>query len=55
MSFLDRITCGDKELQEYHQICSGMELVGKVFSENLIIAYGSGGNGKSTFYNAKYL
>lgn len=53
--FLDRITCGDKSLQEYHQICSGMELVGKVFCENLIIAHGSGGNGKSTFYNAKFL
>ena len=53
--FLDRITCGDKELQEYHQVCSGMELVGKVFCENLIIAYGSGGNGKSTYYNAKFL
>ncbi len=53
--FLDRITCGDKSLQEYHQICSGMELVGKVFCENLIIAHGSGGNGKSTFYNAEFL
>ena len=53
--FLDRITCGDKSLQEYHQICSGMELVGKVFCENLIIAHGNGGNGKSTFYNAKFL
>ena len=53
--FLDRITCGDKSLQDYHQICSGMELVGKVFCENLIIAHGSGGNGKSTFYNAKFL
>lgn len=53
--FLDRITCGDKSLQDYDQICSGMELVGKVFCENLIIAHGSGGNGKSTFYNAKFL
>jgi P4 family phage/plasmid primase-like protien len=55
LAFLDRITCGDKSLQAYHQICSGMELVGKVFCENLIIAHGSGGNGKSTFYNAKFL
>ena len=53
--FLNRITCGDESLQSYHQICSGMELVGKVFCENLIIAHGSGGNGKSTFYNAKFL
>jgi len=53
--FMNRITCGDESLQSYHQICSGMELVGKVFCENLIIAHGSGGNGKSTFYNAKFL
>ncbi len=53
--FLDRITCGDERLQEYHQITSGMELVGKVFCENLIIAHGNGGNGKSTYYNAKFL
>ncbi len=53
--FLDRITCGDKELQAYHQIVAGMALVGKVYTENLIIAYGSGGNGKSTFYNAMFL
>ena len=53
--FLNRITCGDEELQHYHQVCSGMELIGKVFCENLIIAHGSGGNGKSTFYNAKFL
>lgn len=55
LSFLDRLTCGDKDLQEYLQICSGEEIVGKVFSENLHIAYGNGGNGKSSYYNAKYL
>ena len=53
--FLDRLTCGDRELQEYHQIVAGMETVGKVFVENLVIAYGSGGNGKSSFYNAQSL
>lgn len=53
--FLDRITCGDEALKDYHQICSGMELIGKVFCENLIIAHGTGGNGKSTFYNSKFL
>lgn len=53
-SFLDRITCGDKELKDYLQLISGMVLVGKVFCENLIIAYGNGGNGKSTFFNAIY-
>ena len=49
--FLDQITCGDKELQNYLQLISGMGAVGKVFHENLIIAYGSGKNGKSTFFN----
>lgn len=53
--FLDRLTCGDRELQEYHQIVAGMEAVGKVFVENLVIAHGSGGNGKSSFYNAQSL
>ena len=53
--FLDRLTCGDRELQEYHQIVAGMEAVGKVFVENLIIATGDGGNGKSSFYNAQSL
>lgn len=54
-TFLDRITCGDKALAEYHQLVSGMEALGKVFCENLVIAFGSGGNGKSTYYNAKAL
>lgn len=53
-AFLDRLTCGDKDVQEYLQIVSGMEIVGKVFTENLIIAHGSGGNGKSTFFNAQF-
>ena len=51
--FLDRLTCGDKSLQDYLQICSGMEAVGGVYVEKLSVAYGRGGNGKSTFYNAK--
>lgn len=50
-SFLDVITCGDKELEEYLQYIAGMIAVGKVFCEHLIIAYGCGKNGKSTFFN----
>lgn len=50
-AFLEVITCGDKPLEDYLQIISGMCAVGKVFCENLIIAYGSGRNGKSTFFN----
>lgn len=53
LAFLDRLTCGDRALREYLQICSGMEAVGGVYVEKLTVAYGSGGNGKSTFYNAK--
>jgi len=53
LAFLDRMTCGDKALQDYHQIIAGMQAVGKVYVENLIIATGIGGNGKSTFYNAQ--
>ena len=52
LAFLDRLTCGDRDLREYHQIVAGMQAVGKVFVENLIIATGIGGNGKSSFYNA---
>lgn len=44
--------CNDKELIEYVQQMMGLTLLGKVFVEALIIAYGEGGNGKSTFGNA---
>ena len=33
------------------QTIVGMAVVGKVFSEALIISYGDGANGKSTFWN----
>lgn len=49
--FLQQITCGDVALQEYLQLVAGMCSIGKVFCENLIIAYGNGRNGKSTFFN----
>lgn len=48
---LRTITCGDKELEDYLQLTAGMSAVGKVFEEKLLIAYGSGRNGKSTHYN----
>lgn len=50
-SFLEAITCGDKELENYLQIIAGSFLIGKVYLEKLFIAYGTGGNGKSTFFN----
>lgn len=42
---------GDRELMEYVQQIVGMAAVGKVYQEHLIIAYGDGANGKSTFWN----
>lgn len=49
---LDTIFCGDKELIDYVQMICGLAAVGKVEVEALIIAYGCGRNGKSTFWNS---
>lgn len=49
--FLNRLTVGDDDLERYLQEVAGMFSVGKVLREKLIIAYGEGGNGKSTFFN----
>jgi P4 family phage/plasmid primase-like protien len=49
---LDLIFCGDKELINYVQMICGLAAIGKVEVEALIIAYGCGRNGKSTFWNA---
>lgn len=48
---LNTTFCGDQELIEYVQMICGMAVIGKVFDESLIIAYGDGANGKSTFWN----
>jgi P4 family phage/plasmid primase-like protien len=52
--FLDIITQGDKELQQYIQTVIGAALIGKVYTESIVIAYGNGANGKSTLFNAFY-
>lgn len=49
---LERTFCGDKELIAYVQKVAGLAAIGKVMEEALIIAYGNGANGKSTFWNA---
>lgn len=49
--FVDRFTCGDAALADYLQRVAGAAAIGHVYQEALIIAYGSGGNGKSTFFN----
>ena len=48
---LETFFCGDKELIEYVQLVVGMAAIGKVYQEHMIIAYGGGANGKSTFWN----
>lgn len=49
---LNTIFCKDKALIDYVQQIVGMAAVGRVYLESLIIAYGEGRNGKSTFWNA---
>lgn len=51
ISALENTFCGDKELIEYVQQIVGLAALGKVYQEALIIAYGDGSNGKSTFWN----
>lgn len=41
----------DRQLMDYVQLIAGLIAIGKVFREELIIAYGDGRNGKSTFWN----
>ena len=41
----------DADLIDYVQKIVGLSAVGKVYVEALIIAYGEGRNGKSTFWN----
>ncbi|SHH58834.1 phage/plasmid primase, P4 family [Clostridium grantii] len=43
--------CHDKELIDYVQETVGLAAIGKVYQEALVIAYGEGSNGKSTFWN----
>lgn len=48
---LNLFFCGDQELIDYVQETVGLAAIGKVYVEALIIAYGEGRNGKSTFWN----
>ncbi|MGQ4533399.1 phage/plasmid primase, P4 family [Dermabacteraceae bacterium P13138] len=48
---LNTIFQGDTELVGYVQRVCGLAAIGKVMVEGLIIAYGDGSNGKSTFWN----
>lgn len=48
---LDTFFCGDAALISYVKQITGLAAVGHVYIEMLIIAYGDGRNGKSTFWN----
>lgn len=48
---LNTFFLGDSDLIEYVQKIVGLSAIGKVYVEALIIAYGEGRNGKSTFWN----
>ena len=49
LKFIDDITNGDKELQDYLQKCIGYSLTGSVKEQCAFFLYGLGNNGKSTF------
>lgn len=49
MDALNKFFCNDTELIQYVQMIVGLAAIGKVYVEALIIAYGEGRNGKSTF------
>ena len=51
LSFIDTVFQGDKELIDYVQMIAGVSAIGEVDLEALIISYGEGSNGKSTFWN----
>ena len=48
---LEKIFRGDQELIEYVQRIVGLAAIGEVYQEAMVIAYGDGSNGKSTFWN----
>ena len=48
---LNLFFCGDSELIDYVQRIVGQAAIGRVHEEHMIIAYGGGANGKSTFWN----
>jgi putative DNA primase/helicase len=50
--FLDEVTKGDKDLQQFLQTLFGYSLTGVTWEHILIFIYGLGGNGKGTLVNA---
>jgi putative DNA primase/helicase len=52
-TFLDRLTCNDRDYARYLQEEAGLCAIGRVMREQMGIANGAGGNGKSTMFNAQ--
>jgi putative DNA primase/helicase len=50
-TFLEEITGGNKELQQFLQRIAGYSLTGSTREHALFFAYGTGGNGKGVFLN----
>ena len=50
--FLEDVTGGDNSFITYLQMVAGMALFGRVYEEGIVLAYGTGKNGKSTLFNA---
>src|SRR5215831_2607723 len=51
-AFLDRVTGGDRALQQYLQRVCGYALTGSTREHALFFLWGTGANGKGTFINA---
>ncbi|MCH9751495.1 MAG: hypothetical protein K0U61_04685 [Alphaproteobacteria bacterium] len=49
LTFLDEVTCGDKEVQAYLQRLAGYCLTGDIGEHAFVFLYGTGRNGKGTF------
>lgn len=49
--FLNVVTRNDKEFKNYLQYIAGQAVIGKIYHEGIVIAYGDGANGKSTLFN----
>ena len=50
--FLDRVTDGDSDLQEFLQQMAGYSLTGLTIEHAFFFLYGTGANGKTVFVNA---
>ena len=52
LSFLNDVTGGNQQLQDYLQMCVGYSLTGSTADQCAYFLYGMGNNGKSTFLDA---